>query len=131
MTDYTLKGEIINYLAGVTSISNLVGGKIYSRRIDAERGLPAIVLSKATEYSEFAHDGPQLTRTTLAVYIFAESDKQLELIKQAINAELNGKLITTANVTAQLFLVGDSDFDDYESLELNEWAGLLEYEVNW
>lgn len=127
-----LKAEIISYLLSQSTITDLVYDRVYARRIDITRDLPAIVVSKTNESAIQSHSGRGgVNMATYSIFVFARSDREVEAIKQSVNDILDGCDIVTSNVSASLVLLNDADYDDYVSLELDEWAGVLEYECNW
>lgn len=126
-----LKGEVIKWLLSLDAITDRVADRVYARRIDAKRGIPAIVVRKSGERNEATHGGVGMNVTMLSFCVFATSDRELESIKQQLNDILDAEDMDAEDMIAHFFLSDDSDFDEYQSLELNEWAGVLEYECHW
>ncbi len=126
-----LKGELIKWLKQQEDISALVGDRIYSRIVDAQRKLSAITVTRKSQLNEASHSGPGPNASVLQFHIFALSDATVEEIKQALNDLLDAQTISLDGIEAQFFLANDYDFDDYELLTIDEWAGVLEYECNW
>jgi hypothetical protein len=127
-----LKYEIITWLKTQATVTNLVSDRIYPRRLEIERGLPAIAITKAAEVRYGVHSGEGGSVTTKLVFtIVAQSDREVELVKEKLLALLVEQVIDLGNVEADFSLESDSDLEDDSLLENDEFAGVLEFNVNW
>lgn len=127
-----LTGSLVTYLKNQGTISALVGTKVYAKQIAAYRDMPAIAVTKLSQGAVDAHSGEcAVYGAIMRLYVFAGSLADVEEIKQAVNALLSGKDISLTGIDASFSLTNDADFDEFELLEVEEWAGILEYEVNW
>ncbi len=127
-----LTGQIVAYLKAQGAITDVVSSRIYNKQISAYREMPAVAIQKVSQTSGEHHSGVVGIYSTLVrFYVFARTLAVVEQIKERVNAVLDGELLDIGDIQAAFSIVNDADYDEYELLEAEEYAGVLEYEVNW
>jgi hypothetical protein len=129
-----LTAEIAEYLKGITAVAALVEERIYTKQLPAYRVMPAVAVVKVSQTSADSHSGTiGVYSSIINLFVFARSLAEVEEIKQEINDALDGLVCEEMDGIdpAYFSLINDADYEEYELLEADECAGVLEYECNW
>jgi hypothetical protein len=127
-----IKYAFVSYLLGLSSLTAKTSTRIYSRRLDVSRGKPAIAVTKQAEVRAGSHSGENdVVRTVLALTIIADTDYEVEEIKDIIISAINEEVITMDTLIVDCELTNDYDLEDETVIDLEEAVGVLEFTINW
>ena len=123
------KYVLIDLIKNNAGISALVGNRVFPRRLDRQPVMPALLITKLSNYNMMAHDGATgLIESKLQIDIFAKADYDVENLKNTICQEMHG---CTGTGIQGLFIEEDADFLDDALLDVDEYGGSLGVTMFW
>lgn len=130
------KFGFISFLQGSAGVSALVSDRVYPRRLDKGPTLPALVVEKVgerilTEVHSMTNSGG-VWQTDLRVWVFAKTDYDAEVIRKAVIDAAVGYTGAMGSITARgTFLNEDADFSDDDLVEMDLFAGNVDFSILW